>query len=87
MGDLRFSEMLVEIRGTGVFNNLVQIISDNSCALSNENPAILDEGDKMRIADYEELMNFYLKNKTLKVGDEDSITEIFYDFVNRDMIL
>ena len=82
IGDLRLSEMLEEIRGTGVFKNLVQIISDNSGTLSNEirkenfffgsrynlkilweyctlskldldeNPGILDEGDKMRIADY-----------------------------------
>ena len=36
MGDLRLSEMLEEIRGTGVFKNLVQIISDNSGTLSNE---------------------------------------------------
>ena len=30
LGDLRLSEMLDEIRGTGVFKNLVQIISDTS---------------------------------------------------------
>ena len=117
MGDLRLSEMLEEIRGTGVFKNLVQIISDNSGTLSNEirkenfffgsrynlkilweyctlskldldeNPGILDEGDKMRIADYKGQMDFYLRNKTLKVSDEDSIMEIFNYFVNRDMIL
>ena len=82
MGNLRLSEMLEEIRGTGVFKNLVQIISDISgehsneirkenfffgsrynlkimweyCTLSkldlDENPGILDDGDKMRIEDY-----------------------------------
>ena len=35
-GDLRLSEMLEEICGTGVFKNLVQIISDISGELSNE---------------------------------------------------
>ena len=93
MGDLRLSEMQEEIRGTGVFKNLVQIISGISGALFNEvrkenfffgsrynlkilweyctlskfdldeNPGILDGGDKMRIADYKELMDFYLTNK------------------------
>ena len=117
MGDLRLSEMLDEIRGTGVFKNLVEIISDNSRALSyeirkeifffgsrynlkilweyctlskfdlDENPGILDEGDKMRLADYKELMDFYLKHKTMKTSDEDTIMELFNYFVNRDMIL
>ena len=36
MGDMRLSEMLEEIRGTGVFKNLVHIISDISGELSNE---------------------------------------------------
>jgi hypothetical protein len=36
MGNLRLSEMLEEIRGTGVFKNLVQIISDISGEHSNE---------------------------------------------------
>ena len=109
--------MLEAIRGTGVFKNLVHIISDISGELSNEvrrenfffgsrynskimweyctlskldldeNPVILDDGDKMRIEDYKDLMDFYLKHKTLKVRDEDTIMEIFSYFVNRDMIL
>ena len=32
-------------------------------------------------------MDFYLKNKTLKVSDDETIMEIFSYFVNRDMIL
>ena len=36
MGDLRLSEMLEEIHGTGAFKNLVQIILDISGALSDE---------------------------------------------------
>ena len=117
MADLRLSEMLEEIRGTGVFKNLVQIILDISGALSDEvrkenlffssrynlkimweyctlskfdldeNPGILDDGDKMRIEDYQQLMDFYLKYKTLKVIDEDTIMEIFNYFVNQDMIV
>ena len=61
------------------------------CTLSkldlDENPGILDDGDKMRIEDYKMLMDFYLKNKTLKVSDEETIMEIFSYFVNRDMML
>jgi len=117
IGNSRLSEMLDEIRGTEVFKNLVQIISDVSgqhsdeikkenfffgsrynlkiiweyCCLSkidlDENPGILDEGDRMRIEDFKVLNDFYLKNKTLKVRDDDTIVEIFSYFVNRDMIL
>ena len=36
LGTLRLSEMMDEIRGTGVFKNLVQIISDVSGDLSSE---------------------------------------------------
>ena len=36
LGTLRLSEMMNEIRGTGVFKNLVQIISDVSGDLSDE---------------------------------------------------
>ena len=36
IGNSRLSEMLDEIRGTGVFKNLVQIISDVSGELSTE---------------------------------------------------
>ena len=36
IGNSRLSEMLDEIRGTGVFKNLVQIISDVSGQHSNE---------------------------------------------------
>ena len=36
IGDQRLSDMLDEIRGTGVFKNLVQIISDVSGQHSNE---------------------------------------------------
>ena len=32
-------------------------------------------------------MDFYLKHKTLKVSDEDTIMELFNYFANRDMIL
>ena len=83
--------MLDEIRGTGVFKNLVQIISDISGELSteikkenfffgsrynlkivweycvlakidlDENPGILDDGDRMRLEDFKMLMDFYLK--------------------------
>ena len=41
----------------------------------------------MRIKDYQQLMDFYLKYKTLKVSDEHTIMEIFNYFVNRDMSL
>ena len=44
---------------------------------------MLDDRDRMRIKDYKTLMDFYLRNKTLKVSDK----EIFSYFVNRDMIL
>ena len=61
------------------------------CTLSkfdlDENPGILDEGDKMRLADYKELMGFYLQHETMKTSDEDTIMELFNYFVNRDMIL
>ena len=61
------------------------------CCLSkldlDENPGILDDGDRMRIEDFKMLMDFYLKNKTLKVSDDETIMEIFSYFVNRDMIL
>ena len=96
IGNSRLSEMLNEIRGTGVFKNLVQIISDVSgqhsneikkenfffgsrynlkimweyCCLSkldlDENPGILDDGDRMSIEDFKMLMDFYLKIKLLK---------------------
>ena len=109
--------MLDEIRGTGVFKNLVQIISDISGELSteikkenfffgsrynlkivweycvlakidlDENPGILDDGDRMRLEDFKNLMDFYLKYNTLKASDDDLIMEIFSYFVNRDMIL
>ena len=36
LGTLRLSEMMDEIRGTGVFKNLMQIISDVSGDLSSE---------------------------------------------------
>ena len=36
IGDSRLSDMLDEIRGTGVFKNLVQIVSDVSGQHSNE---------------------------------------------------
>ena len=91
------SEMMDEIHGTGVFKNLVQIISDVSgdllseikkenfffgsrynlkimweyCTLSkidlDENPSILDESDRMRIEDFNILMDFYQKTSTLRV--------------------
>ena len=61
------------------------------CCLSkldlDENPGILDEGDRMRIEDFKTLNDFYLKNKTLKVRDDETIMEIFSYFVNLDMIL
>ena len=61
------------------------------CTLSkfdmDENPGILDEGDKMRMEDSKMLMDFYLRNKTLKVSDEETIVEIFSYFDNRDMLL
>ena len=109
--------MLNEIRGTGVFKNLIQIISDVSgqhsneirkenfffgsrynlkimweyCSLSkldlDETPGMLDEGNKMRIEDFKMLMDFYLRHKTLKVSDDETIMEIFSYFVNWDMIL
>ena len=117
IGNSRLSEMLDEIRGTQVFKNLVQIISDVSgshsdeikkeffffgsrynlkiiweyCCLSKmdleENPGILDDGDRMRLEDFKALNDFYLRNKTLKVRDDDTIMAIFSYFVNRDMIL
>ena len=61
------------------------------CTLSkldlDENPGMLDDGDRMQIEDYKMLMDFYLRNKTLKVSDKETIMEIFSYFVNRDMIL
>ena len=61
------------------------------CTLSkldlDENPGILDEGDKMRIKNYREQIDFYLKHKTLKVSDEETIMEIFNYFANRDMLV
>ena len=61
------------------------------CTLSkldlDENPGMLDDGDRMRIEHYKSLMDFYLRNKTLKVSDEEIIMEIFSYFVDRDMIL
>ena len=86
IGDQRLSDMLDEIRGTGVFKNLVQIISDVSgqhstetrkenfffgsrynlkimweyCVLAkfdlDENPGILDDGDKMCMEDFKTLL-------------------------------
>ena len=50
-------------------------------------PGILDDGDLMRLEDFNLLMNFYNSNKTLKVSDEDLILEVFKYFVGRDMIL
>ena len=117
IGNSRLSEILDEIRGTGVFKNLVQIISDVSgqhsneirkeifffgsrynlkimweyCCLSkldlDENPGMLDDGDKMRMEDFKMLFDFYLRHNTLKVSDDEMIMEIFSYFVNRDMIL
>ena len=34
-----------------------------------------------------QLMDFYLKNSTLRVVDEETIMELFKYFINRDMIL
>ena len=53
----------------------------------DENPGILDDGDRMRLEDFKMLMDFYLKYNTLKASDDDLIMEIFSYFVNRDMIL
>ena len=117
IGEQRLSDLLDEIRGTGVFKNLVQIISDVSGELSteikkenfffgsrynlkimweycclpkldlDENPGMLDDGDKMRMEDFKMLFDFYLRHNTLKVSDDEMIMEIFSYFVNRDMIL
>ena len=53
----------------------------------DENPGILDASDNMRIADFNSLMNFYLKTSTLRVVDDEVIMELFSYFTNRDMIL
>ena len=70
---------------------IFSLVLDIYCTLSKldleENPGILDDSDKIRFEDYKMLMNFYLKNKTLKVSDNETIMEIFNFFVNRDMIL
>ena len=50
-------------------------------------PGNLDDGDLMRLEDFNLLMDFYNTNKTLKVSDEDLILEVFKYFVSRDMIL
>ena len=50
-------------------------------------PGLLDDGDIMRLEDFNMLMEFYNNNKTLKVSDEDLILEVFKYFVGRDMIL
>ena len=52
----------------------------------DENPGILDDGDKMRMEDFKTLLEFYLRHSTLKVSDDDLIMETFSYFVNRDMI-
>ena len=46
-----------------------------------------DDGDRMRLDDFNLLMEFYCNHKTLKVSQEDTILEVFKYFVNRDMIL
>ena len=48
---------------------------------------MLDDSDRMRIEDFNSLMNFYLKTSTLRVVDEEIIMELFAYFINRDMIL
>ena len=53
----------------------------------DENPGILDDGDKMRMEDFKTLLDFYLRHSTLKASDDELIMEIFNYFVNRDMIL
>ena len=50
-------------------------------------PGLLDEGDTMRIEDFNSLMDFYLIHNTLQVSQENMIMEVFSYFVNRDMIL
>ena len=48
----------------------------------DENPGILDESDRMKIEDFNSLMNFYLKTSTLTVVDEEVIMELFAYFMN-----
>ena len=50
-------------------------------------PGLQDEGDKMRIEDFNSLMDCFLLHSTLKVSQENIIMEVFNYFVNRDMIL
>ena len=50
-------------------------------------PGLLDEGDKMRIEDFNSLMEFVLTHSTLKVCQENTIMEVFGHFVSRNMIL
>ena len=52
-----------------------------------ESPGSLDDGDRMRLDDFKELMDFYLQHKTLKVRQDETIMALFNYFVNRDMIL
>ena len=97
IGDSRLSDMLDEIRGTGVFKNLVQIISDVSgqhstetrkenfffgsrynlkimweyCVLAkidlDENPGILDDGDRMRLEDFKTLLGFLFETQHTQI--------------------
>jgi len=53
----------------------------------DKNPGILDASDNMRIADFNSLVNFYLKTSTLRVVDDEVNMELFSYFTNRDMIL
>ena len=50
-------------------------------------PGLQDDSDKMRIKDFNSLMDFFLVHSTLKVLQENTIMEVFSYFVNRDMIL
>ena len=37
----------------------------------DENPGILDDGDKMRMEDFKTLLEFYLRHSTLKASDDE----------------
>ena len=60
------------------------------CILSKleleESGEVLDESDLMIIGDFNCIMEFYKREKTIKICDDDSMMEIFRFFVERDVM-
>ena len=47
---------------------------------------MLDESDLMIVGDFNCIMEFYKREKTIKICDDDSMMEIFRFFVDRDIM-